>query len=72
MMLVDAFAPVQYWKRTQNWQDRISGWSLGGTVALYFMVPIIDVLGTPFDAHLPFYPAAHLRPDIQNGPMHRS
>ena len=24
-----------------------------------------SVLGTPFDAHLPFYPAAHLRPDIK-------
>ncbi|RZD45632.1 MAG: hypothetical protein CXT68_08185, partial [Methanobacteriota archaeon] len=37
------------------------------TVALYSAwSPIIDILGTPFDAHLPFYPAAHIRPDIQN------
>jgi len=67
MMLVDAFRA-----RTLLQQDPrigkigISGWSLGGTVALYSAwSPIIDMLGTPFDAHLPFYPAAHLRPEIQ-------
>ena len=68
MMLVDAF-------RTRSLLEQdprigkigIAGWSLGGTVALYSAwSPIIDILGTPFDAHLPFYPAAHLRPDIQN------
>ena len=67
MMLVDAF-------RTQSAlaQDPrigkigISGWSLGGTVSLYSAwSPIIEILGAPFDAHLPFYPAAHIRPDIQ-------
>ena len=68
MMLVDAF-------RTRSLLEQdprigkigIAGWSLGGTVALYSAwSPIIEILGTPFDAHLPFYPAAHLRPDIQN------
>ena len=64
MMLVDAF-------RTRSLLEQdprigkigITGWSLGGTVALYSAwAPIIEKLGTPFDAHLPFYPAAHLRP----------
>ncbi|RJU93565.1 MAG: hypothetical protein DWC08_03415 [Candidatus Poseidoniales archaeon] len=67
MMLVDAF-------NTRSWLEQdsrigkigIAGWSLGGTVALYSAwSPIIDILGAPFDAHLPFYPAAHLRPEIQ-------
>ena len=51
----------------------VSGWSLGGTVALYSAwSPIIEILGKPFDAHLPFYPAAHLRPEVKawsNAPM---
>ena len=68
MMLVDAFST-----RSVLAQDPrinkigIAGWSLGGTVALYSAwSPIIDILGSAFDAHLPFYPAAHIRPDIQN------
>ena len=67
MMLVDAFRT-----RSALAQDprigkiAIAGWSLGGTVALYSAwSPIIGILGTPFDAHLPFYPAAHIRPEIQ-------
>ena len=67
MMLVDAFRT-----RSALQQDSrigkigIAGWSLGGTVALYSAwSPLIEILGTPFDAHLPFYPAAHLRPEIQ-------
>ena len=67
MMLVDAFrARAVLEENPKIGKIGISGWSLGGTVALYSSwIPIIDVLGTPFDAHLPFYPAAHLRPDIQ-------
>ena len=68
MMLVDTFST-----RSVLAQDPridkigIAGWSLGGTVALYSAwSPIIEILGSAFDAHLPFYPAAHLRPDIQN------
>jgi dienelactone hydrolase len=68
MMLVDTFST-----RSVLAQDPrigkigIAGWSLGGTVALYSAwSPIIDILGSAFDAHLPFYPAAHIRPDIQN------
>ena len=67
MMLVDAFRT-----RSALAQDprigkiAIAGWSLGGTVALYSAwSPIIEILGGPFDAHLPFYPAAHIRPEIQ-------
>ena len=67
MMLVDAFRT-----RSALEQDSrigkigITGWSLGGTVALYSSwSPLCDILGKPFDAHLPFYPAAHLRPEIQ-------
>ena len=68
MMLVDAF-------RTRSALEHdprigkigIAGWSLGGTVALYSAwAPLVDLLGSPFDAHVPFYPAAHLRPEIQD------
>ena len=68
MMLVDAFSVRD--KLAENpsiTKIGIAGWSLGGTVALYSAwQPIIEKLGTPFDAHLPFYPAAHLRPDVQS------
>ena len=67
MMLVDAFRT-----RSALAQDprigkiAIAGWSLGGTVALYSAwSPIIEILGGPFDAHLPFYPAAHIRPEVK-------
>ena len=67
MMLVDVFRT-----RSALAQDPrigkigIAGWSLGGTVALYSAwSPIIEILGAPFDAHVPFYPAAHIRPDVQ-------
>ena len=68
MMLVDAFRTRSVLEQDPRiGKIGIAGWSLGGTVALYSAwSPIIDILGTPFDAHLPFYPAAHLRPDIQN------
>ena len=68
MMLVDAF-------RTRSALEHdprigkigIAGWSLGGTVALYSAwAPLVDLLGAPFDAHVPFYPAAHLRPEVQD------
>ena len=68
MMLVDAFRT-----RSALEQDPrigkigIAGWSLGGTVALYSAwAPLVDLLGAPFDAHVPFYPAAHLRPEVQD------
>lgn len=45
----------------------LTGWSLGGTVALYgAWSPIAEALapeGVRFAAHLPLYPAAHLRPE---------
>ena len=68
MMLVDAFRTRDLLEKDSRiGKIGIAGWSLGGTVALYSAwTPIIEILGTPFDAHLPFYPAAHLRPDIQN------
>ncbi len=74
MMIADAFAV----KALLDEDERIgsigiAGWSLGGTAALYSAwSPIVDVLGTPFDAHLPIYPAAHIRPDVKkwsNSPM---
>ena len=68
MMLVDAFSTRSVLARDPRiGKIGIAGWSLGGTVALYSAwSPIIDILGTDFDAHLPFYPAAHIRPEIQN------
>ena len=46
----------------------ISGWSLGGSVALYAAwEPVAEALapeGERFAAHLPIYPAAHLRPEV--------
>ena len=68
MMLVDAFRTRDVLEQNPKiGKIGIAGWSLGGTVALYSAwSPIIEVLGTPFDAHLPFYPAAHLRPDDKN------
>ena len=67
MMLVDAFRTRSVLEQDSRiGKVGITGWSLGGTVALYSSwLPLCDVLGTPFDAHLPFYPAAHLRPEIQ-------
>jgi dienelactone hydrolase len=45
----------------------VTGWSLGGTVSLYAAwEPIAEALapnGERFAAHLPLYPAAHLRPE---------
>ena len=68
MMLVDAFSTRSVLSRDPRiGKIGIAGWSLGGTVALYSAwSPIVDILGSNFDAHLPFYPAAHIRPEIQN------
>jgi len=68
MMLVDAFRTrTVLSKDSRIGKIGIAGWSLGGTVALYSAwSPIIDILGDKFEAHLPFYPAAHIRPEIQN------
>ncbi len=67
MMLVDAFRTRSALaKDPRIGKIGIAGWSLGGTVALYSSwTPIIEILGSAFDAHLPFYPAAHIRPEIQ-------
>jgi dienelactone hydrolase len=67
MMLVDAFRTRSALAHDPRiGKIGIAGWSLGGTVALYSAwAPIIEILGEPFDAHVPFYPAAHIRPDIQ-------
>ena len=67
MMLVDVFRTRSALaKDPRIGKIGISGWSLGGTVALYSAwSPIIEILGSPFDAHVPLYPAAHLRPDIK-------
>ena len=67
MMLVDAFRTRSLLEQDSRiGKIGITGWSLGGTVALYAAwSPVNEILGTPFDAHLPFYPAAHLRPEIK-------
>ena len=67
MMLVDVFRTRSALaKDPRIGKIGIAGWSLGGTVALYSAwSPIIDILGSPFDAHVPFYPAAHIRPDVK-------
>ena len=67
MMLVDVFRTRSVLaKDPRIGKIGIAGWSLGGTVALYSAwSPIIEILGSPFDAHVPLYPAAHLRPDIK-------
>ena len=67
MMLVDAFRTRSVLEQDSRiGKIGITGWSLGGTVALYSSwSPLCAILGKPFDAHLPFYPAAHLRPEIQ-------
>ena len=67
MMLVDAFRTRSILEQDPRiGKIGITGWSLGGTIALYSAwAPIIEILGTPFDAHVPFYPAAHIRPDVQ-------
>ena len=70
MMISDAFQALKILSThplIDSNRIAISGWSLGGTVALYSAwLPIAEVLaptGERFAAHLPFYPAAHLRPE---------
>ena len=73
MMTADAFNALN-WLASHPQIDEsrvaISGWSLGGTVSLYAAwEPIAATLspdGLRFAAHLPFYPAAHIRPEIQD------
>ena len=72
MMLTDAFCALTLLcddERIDSQRIAISGWSLGGTVALYAAwEPVAESLapnGERFAAHMPFYPAAHMRPDIQ-------
>ena len=70
MLLADAFRALtmlQTHPRIEGDRVGVSGWSLGGTVALYSAwAPIARALapgGERFAAHLTFYPAAHLRPE---------
>lgn len=72
MMLADAYAALELLAthpKIDAERIGISGWSLGGTVALYAAwSPIPEALARPqtrFAAHLPFYPAAHMRPEEQ-------
>ena len=67
MMLVDAFRFC-----ARLWNKILESGKLGlqdgvwGTVALYSAwSPLVRILGGPFDAHVPFYPAAHIRPEIK-------
>lgn len=70
MLLCDAFRALTMLgthPRLDAARIGIAGWSLGGTVALYSAwEPIAEALapgGERFAAHLPVYPAAHLRPE---------
>ncbi len=72
MMLADAFSALKLLgthPRIDPARIAITGWSLGGMVALYAAwLPLAEALapgGERFAAHLPFYPAAHVRPDEQ-------
>lgn len=72
MMLHDAFEALKLLgthEMIDSDRIAISGWSLGGTVALYSAwSPIAEALapaGERFAAYLPFYPAAHMRPEEQ-------
>ena len=62
MMLVDAFRTRDVLEQNPKiGKIGIAGWSLGGTVALYSAwSPIIEILGTPFDAHLSFLSLIHI------------
>ena len=72
MMLSDAFEALKLLSThplIDSDRIAISGWSLGGTAALYSAwTPIGESLapnGERFTAHLPLYPAAHMRPEDQ-------
>ena len=72
MMLCDAFEALKLLgthEMIDSDKIAITGWSLGGTVALYSAwSPVAEALapeGERFAAHMPFYPAAHMRPEIQ-------
>ena len=72
MMLTDVYQAlrmVSTHPRIDSARIGIAGWSLGGTVALYSAwEPLAEALapdGERFAAHLPLYPAAHLRMDDQ-------
>ncbi|MED5487306.1 MAG: dienelactone hydrolase family protein [Candidatus Thermoplasmatota archaeon] len=71
MMINDAFCALKLLSthpEIDSDKIAISGWSLGGTTALYTAwEPIAKVLapdGKRFTAHLPIYPAAHMIPEI--------
>ena len=72
MMLTDVYQAlrmVSTHPKIDSTRIGIAGWSLGGTVALYSArEPLAEALapdGERFAAHLPLYPAAHLRMDDQ-------
>ena len=72
MMISDAFEALKLLNThplIDSNKIAISGWSLGGTAALYSAwTPVAEALapnGERFAAHLPLYPAAHIRPEDQ-------
>ncbi len=72
MMTVDAFSALKWLAADPRFDESrvaVTGWSLGGTVSLYAAwEPLAEALlpsGLRFAAHLPFYPAAHIRPEVQ-------
>ena len=72
MMLADCYQALRMLSTHPGIDSRrigIAGWSLGGTVALYSAwEPLAESLapsGERFAAHLSFYPAAHMRTEVQ-------
>lgn len=71
MMLVDCYRALELLgthPRIDSQRIGITGWSLGGSVALYagfepLRAAIVGESGPRFAAHLPIYPAAHVRPE---------
>lgn len=72
MMLVDCYQALRMLATHPSIDASkigLAGWSLGGTVALYgAWEPVAEALapeGDRFSAHLSFYPAAHMRTEVQ-------
>ncbi|MCP5056702.1 MAG: alpha/beta hydrolase fold domain-containing protein [bacterium] len=71
MLLVDAYGALEKLASHPEIDPTrigVTGWSLGGTVALYaahesLREALVGVDGPRFAAHLPLYPAAHVRPE---------
>jgi dienelactone hydrolase len=72
MLLTDAYRALEQLvthPRIDASRIGVTGWSLGGMVSLYaayepLREALVGVDGPRFAAHLPLYPAAHVRPEL--------